>query len=486
MREKMKDIVLVFPPCTLDERYGSKKMGKVGGFLPPLGLAYLASYLKKNNFNVEIIDAPTLELTEDELMDKIRQSNPAVIGLSALTPNYHRAVNIAKKIRSEFPQALTMIGGHHATMDPKTVLYDNPGFDLLVFGEGELTLLDLMQQYKALGYNRTLFLKDTQRLRSIKGLAFRGNSEIILNEKREFIQDLDLLPDPAWELLPMDRYIPLPNQYLRKPVVHMLAIRGCPFDCAFCSCNAVFGRRIRKTSPKRVVEAIKHLMDKYGAKEISFWDDTITASKPWITELCQRIIDEKLDITWACLSRVDTITKEMLQIMKKAGCWNIFFGFESASKELLKNINKRITPEMSKKVMQWMREVGIEARGSFMLALPGETPEMALETIKFAIELNPDYAQFCITTPYPGTKLYNEASSYGKLYHNYSKYSLWHPVFVPHGYKDEKQISDMENYAMRKFYFRPKYIYGRLKKIRSIEDVKRYIKGLKMALGMAK
>jgi magnesium-protoporphyrin IX monomethyl ester (oxidative) cyclase len=133
-----------------------------------------------------------------------------------------------------------------------------------------------------------------------------------------------------------------------------------------------------------------------------------------------------------------------------------------------------------------MKEVGIEARASFMLALPGETPEMALETIKFAIELDPDYAQFCITTPYPGTKLYKDAPLYGRLYQNYSKYSLWSPVFVPHGYKDENEVARIENLAMRKFYFRPRYIYNRLKKIRSVEDVLRYAKGLQMAIGMSK
>ena len=482
----MKDILLIFPPYEIKERYGGRKVGEVGGYLPPLGIAFLAAYLRNNGFSVDIIDAATLGLSQDELIDRIRRTSPKVIGISSLTPNYHRAVFIGEAIRREFPECLTVIGGHHATIESERTLLDNPCFDLLAFGEGEYTLLELMQRYRDSGYRRGEFLNDEKSLSFIKGIVFRVNNEIIKNERREFVSDMDSLPDPAWDLLPMERYLPLPNQYLRKPVVHMLVIRGCPFDCSFCSCNAVFGRKIRKTSPAKVIESIKHVMDTYGAKEISFWDDTITSSKSWITELCNRIIDEKLDITWTCLSRVDTVTKEMLQLMKKAGCWNIFFGFESANQQLLDNINKHTTPEQARKVIGWLKEVGIEVRASFMLALPGETPQMAEETIKFAIELEPDYVQFCITTPYPGTKLYEQASDYGRLHHDYSKYSLWHPVFVPHGYKDKDAVAKMEKYAMRKFYFRPAYIYNRLKKIRSKDDLLRYIKGLKMAIGMVR
>jgi radical SAM superfamily enzyme YgiQ (UPF0313 family) len=198
------------------------------------------------------------------------------------------------------------------------------------------------------------------------------------------------------------------------------------------------------------------------------------------------MIDEKLDITWTCLSRVDTIDHEMVSLMKRAGCWNIFFGFEAGNQELLDNIKKGIKVEQSKKVMKWMKEEGIEVRASFMLALPGETPEMAEETIRFAIELDPDYAQFSVTTPYPGTSLYDNVEQYGNLSKDYSKYSLWSPVFVPHGYKDSDEVAKMEKRAIRKFYFRPKFFYSKFRKIKSLEDMKRYYKGLKMAIGLGR
>lgn len=482
----MIDILLIFPPYSLEERYGSKKVGRIGGFLPPLGLACLASYLRDNNFSVNLIDSAPLGLEEEELINEIRKFSPAVIGISTLTPTYHRAVRTGERIRKEFPEKLIIIGGHHATVEPINTLSGKSGFDLVVFGEGEYTLLELMQKYKSYDYQRDRFLNDKSLLKSIKGVAFRRNGKVVINENREYVSDLDSLPDPAWDLLPMGRYIPLPNQYLRQPVVHMLTTRGCPFSCSYCSCNAVFGRKIRSYSPQRVINTIKYVMDKYGAKEISFWDDTITVGKKWIKDVCNRIINENLDITWTCLSRVDTIDREMVGLMKRAGCWNVFFGFETDNQQLLDNINKGIKAEQSRKVMKWMKEAGIEVRASFMIALPGETPEMALDTIKFAIELDPDYAQFCITTPYPGTKLYEEASKYGVLHNNYSKYSLWHPVFVPHGYNNRNEIARIEKYAMRKFYFRPSYICKKLRKIKSKEDLMRYVKGLKMAIGMTK
>ena len=480
------DALFIFPPLTLYERYGERKVGNVGGFLPPLGISYIASFLRQSGYNVDVIDALSLQMTEEEIINAIKAKDPKVIGLSSLTPMFNRAVQLSKKIQECFPEKLIIIGGQHATIMTREVLSENECFDIVVCGEGENTVLGLMNSFRACNYDKKELLGNADCLSKIKGIAFRNCSTIVQNPAGDHIKDLDTLPFPAWDLLPMEKYIPLPNQYLRQPVVHMITTRGCPFVCSFCSCNAVFGRAIRSHSPQRVIESIKHVMEKYGTKEISFWDDTITVNKKWIKDVCRRMIDEKLDITWTCLSRVDTIDREMVSLMKRAGCWNIFFGFEAGNQELLDNIKKGIKVEQSKKVMKWMKEEGIEVRASFMLALPGETPEMAEETIKFAIELDPDYAQFSVTTPYPGTSLYDNVEQYGSLSKDYSKYSLWSPVFVPYGYKDSDEVAKMEKRAIRKFYFRPKFIYSKFSRIKSFEDMKRYYKGFKMAIGLGR
>ena len=236
-------------------------------------------------------------------------------------------------------------------------------------------------------------------------------------------------------------------------------------------------------SPARVIAEIKHLMERYGAREISFWDDTMTIRKDWMMEFCDRLISAGVDITWTCYGHVNTITEELLFKMKKAGCFNIFYGYESGDQGLLDMVDKGTTLDRIRQVNQWTKEAGIEIRASFMLGLPGETPELARKTIDFAIELDPDYAQFSLPTPYPGTSLWHQAKNYGNLKTDFSEYHGWSAVFLPSGYKSRDELLALEKEAMRRFYFRPGYILNKLKKINGIVDLIRYIKGFRFALG---
>lgn len=477
------DLLLVYPPLSPQERY-ARNVGNTGGHLPPLGLASIAVYLKEKNYSVGLLDTLALEMDTAQVIDYIKKHQPAAVGLSSITPIAHRANLLAAEIKKEFPGILLIVGGHHATIAYSEIL-DEGIFDLAVIGEGEITALELMQEYKRCGYDKRKFLSDSDSLSKINGISFRGSQKIVVTAPRELIPDLDVLPLPARDLLPMEKYIPLPNQYKHLPIIHMVVIRGCPFSCYFCSNNSVFGRKIRARSPRKVVDEIKHLIQRYGAKDISFWDDMMTANKSWINEFCELLIDEKVNITWTCYSRVDTVTKELLQKMYDAGCWNIFFGYESGNQDLLDNIGKGITLQQIENANRWCKEVGIEIRASFMLALPGETPEKAVKTIDFAKRLNPEYAQFCITTPYPGTKLFNDAVKYGKLDKNYSNYNIWEPVFVPFGYKDETEIKQMEKRAIHEFYLRPACVLNHLSRIRSFEDAWRYLKGARFLIGFS-
>ena len=480
------DILLLFPPLSVEERYGNRKLGEIGGHLPPFGLACIASYIREHSFSVGIMDALAEDMEPMQVLDYIGKHQPKVIGFSAMTPQFLRTVRIAKDISKRFPEILTIIGGHHASIMPYETLEEDCCLDLLVYGEGEETFLEIINKYKERGWNKEEFLKDADCLKAIDGIAFRDkDSNIKINKSRRQIEDLDSLPSPAWDLLPLGKYIPLPNQYLNKPVIHMVSIRGCPFDCDFCSNNSVFGRKIRARSPERVVDDIKYVKSKYNMKEISFWDDTMTVNKKWLERFCNCLIENKVNVTWTCYSRVDTVNLEILKLMKKAGCWNIFYGYESGNQQLLDNINKGITLEQIRNANKWTKEAGIEVRASFMIALPGETPEMAKKTIDFAIELEPEYAQFSITTPYPGTKLFDTAKKSGRLREDFSKYNMWEVVYVPEGYMDEKQIVAIEKLAMRKFYFRFRFIFEKIKRVRSFEDIRRYINGLKMAIGFA-
>ncbi len=480
------DTLFIYTPISVQERYGDIDSGEIGGYLPSLGLLSLAAYIRKQGYRVDVIDILIQKIGMEDLIAYIEETNPKAIGFSAITPIFHNTVKYAQRIKERFPDILIVIGGHHATILTEEVTRDNPCFDLVVFGEGEQTLLEIMDLYKAKNYQVKDFLHDFKSLSQVAGLAFRHYQKVIINSRRPVIEDVDQLPYPARDLVPMDKYVPLPNQYKRLPLLHMLVIRGCPFQCTFCSCNSVFGRKIRSKSPRKVVDEIRHLIDTYGARDISFWDDLLTVNEKWMTEVCDLIIQQKLDISWTCYGRTDCVSPQLLKKMAEAGCWNIFFGFETGTQELLDRVKKGISVEQMKKANRWCRDAGIEVRGSFMLGLPGETPELGQKTIDFAKELSPQYAQFSLTTPFPGTELFKEAEKWGRLDKDFSKYSSFKVVFVPFGYKDEDELKQMEKRAHFQFYFRLRAIIQFISKIRSWEDFKRHFKGFQFLLGLIK
>ena len=311
-----------------------------------------------------------------------------------------RATELAKKVREKLPNKLTVIGGSHANVAGIKTANDYDVFDIIAYGlDGEYIAHDIVKKFKEKDYNREEFLSDNAILKNIKGIIYKKNGNVFKNPPKENIKDLDDLPLPARDLFPMERYIPLPNQYKKLPLTNMVVIRGCPYFCSFCD---QAGTGARRRSPQKVIEEIKECVEKYGIKEISFWDDTMSYHKKWMREFLELLIKENLDLVWSCYAAVNTVDKEILQLMRMAGCWNIFYGYETAIEELAKNIqtNKKNRDfEKMKQVAKWTKEAGIEVRGSFLIGLPGETPELAKRTVDNAIELDPDYAQFTLVSP---------------------------------------------------------------------------------------
>lgn len=479
------DMMLIFPPTTVAERYGKDSFEDSGGDLPPLGITYICGYLLKHGFGVGLVDGCALGLSYDELIALVADKQPKSIGISSTTYALPKAVDLARRLRERFPDLLIILGGAHANAVPTHALEHYKWFDLVVYGEGEITSKLVLEAFRATGYDRKKFLAGLPALEAISGIVYRDGAKIIKGAVRPDIKDLDSLPYPARHLLPREKYIPLPNQYKRTPVAHMVVIRGCPYFCTFCD-QAETGARMN--SPERAVEEMKALVRDYGVREISFWDDTMSFNKNWMRKFCGRLIEAKLDVIWSCFAAVNTVDLPLLKLMKESGCWNIFYGIETGNPILMKNIGadrKNTNADRIRQVVKWTKEAGIETRGSFMIALPGETPEMAEETIRFALELETDYAQFSVTTPYPGTILYDEIKKgkWGKLTtDNFSEYQGWNIVFMPEGYSSKEQLWALENKAFRSFYFRPKYILKKLLKTRSLEDIKRYIKGFRLLL----
>ena len=460
-------LILIVPPFPVQERY-TTGLAKVANVLPPLGLAYIAASLEEEDIEVEIIDAMALNLSFESLIERIHKAAPDIIGLSALTATFNRCLKIATGVKKLLPKTLIVLGGTHASLFPEDILKQSRAVDIVVIGEGEETMLELIQA-----------VENDKNLKDVKGIAFRNENKVIINQPRPPLQDLDKLPFPAWHLLPLDKYRPAPQAYKRLPLATMVTSRGCPFQCSFCS-HAVFGKIHRKRSPENVIQEIKYSYKKYSIREIAIFDDVFTLDKSWIVRFCNFLIAEKLDLIWSCESRVDLVDLVILKKMRQAGCWNIFYGLESGNQEILNKISKGITLEQIRKAVKWTHEVGMEIRASFMLALPGETPKEAIETINFAKELNCKYTKFNITSPFPGTKLYSQAKTSGRLKENLDEYTTQHPIFVPSGYKDEQQILDMKKRAFREFYLRPKYIAKRIREINSIKDLISNIKTVSM------
>lgn len=465
-------ITLIQPCLSTSERYG-KALGKVGPTCEPMGLAYLAASIKKAGIaKVEIIDAAALEYGEKELKEHLARTKPDIVGISILTPMYLRAketIDIAKETLSNVK---IIVGGPHVTVFPEITLQENPKIDIAIFGEAEDTIIEVISA-----------LKENKALSGIKGTAYREDGKIRLNEKRALCLDIDSIPLPARGLLPMQKYVPAPTYFKRLPSYLILASRGCPFNCAYCS--KVSGKIYRKHSVERIMQEIDILISQYGAMDIIFRDDTFTVDKEHITKLCNAMIEKGINkkIEWSCMTRVNLVDSKLLKLMRQAGCWSIHYGVESGSQRLLDLIDKGITIQQVKDAFKWTREAGIEIKAFFMLGLPTETKEESLQTIAFSKAIDPDWVQFTVTVPYPGTKLFelaNKESAIKSLkWEDYQTWAGWSDkelVYVTNG-RNAKELKELQTYAMRSFYLRPKFILRQVKYLKDPSRIKLYLNG---------
>jgi radical SAM superfamily enzyme YgiQ (UPF0313 family) len=461
----MKRLVLINPPLTMEERYGT--LAKAGSKLPPLGLCNLAAVVRKAGLEVSIIDAPAAELGIEETFEMVQKFNPDLIGITAVTISINNAARLAQYIKEMNPQYVIILGGPHVTAIVKETLNRFPQFDFAVMGEGEDTLLELV----------TSFDKNLN-IEKVPGLSFRRNSDIVFSRPRPFIENLDKLPLPSWDLLPdfPKAYSQSAMRSNRFPSACLITSRGCYGKCTFCD-TACFGKRIRNHSAEYVNAMIKDLINRYGVKDISFYDDNFIAFPQRISKICKMIIDEKLDITWSCDSRIDAVQSfDQLKMLKQAGCWQICYGIESGNQKILDEVKKNITLEKIKRVVGWTDKAGILVKGFFMLGLPLETEETIRETINFAKELPLTNAHVTFTTPLPGSELYNTASRYGVFDNDWSKMNMWTPVFIPHGLT-ENILQKIKKKLFREFYLRPRIVYNYLRMIKQPRQLLKLISG---------
>lgn len=426
-------ILLANPPCRKDlgngkERYfvraGTrwpfsviKRKDEELRYVPfPFYLAYTAALLEKEGFEVFVIDAVPLQLTLEQFIGKAVSVSPDVILFETTTPTIYDDLKVAKELK-EKTGAKIVLSSTHVTTFPKETLEQCEYVDFIMLREYELNFLELVNR-----------LRDGKSLKNVRGIAYRNNGKIIINPESELV-DLSKLPFPARHLFPsndnnnLDLYWDGFCQY--RPAIQMHASRGCPFRCNFCLWNQVMyeNGRYRVFDAKKVVDEMEDVIEKYGAREIYFDDDSFTINKQHVLEICKEIIDRGLSIKWSCMGDAMVTDREMIDAMADAGCIGMKFGVESGDVNILKKIEKPVNLDKVKQVAKWLAEKNIKTHATFTFGLIDETMKTMQKTLDYAKELDVDSVQFSITTPFPGTRFYEELKSKNLLTtNNWEKY----------------------------------------------------------------
>lgn len=454
--------------------YGPIKLAAGNYFL--LGLGYIASFLIKNGHSVIILDPEAQSFSYDTLIKKAKEFNPDVIGVSATTPDFANALKIVGLLRQAL-KSFIILGGIHGSSLPEYVIERYPDkFNAICIGEGELTMLEVCQ-----------FLEGKiKSLAEVKGLCFKQDGKIIKTLPREFIEDLDSLPLPARNLVDLSLYRPHAFNFRKGKTATIITSRGCPFRCIFCASKLTLGGRFRARSPESVLAEIRHLVKDYGVNHLLIQDDTFTFDIDRAKKICRKIIEEDIRIEWFAFSQVTKVDEELFQLMKKAGCYCVGFGIESADQGVLKAMRKVNTIEQCEFAIRTAKKCGLKTQGYFIFGNKGDTLDTVNKTISFALRVSPTLAFFNKLVPYPGTEIFKE-------HYAGSLDAVDWKDFVPYGVhavSTNQSLSkkDLESLAFKAnllFYFRPSQIIAVIKTIKSLHEFREYCKaGLGLVLQM--
>lgn len=355
---------------------------------PPLGLGYIAQYLKEHGISVQLVDCTFL--SEAAALEKIRLSRPDVIGIQIMFSMKEKGLWMAHVLRKECK--LLVAGGPLATSDPADFLNS---FDVVAIGEGEQTMLELVNAIQN---------DDTAKLSKVEGISFKDHGKMVITPARDFLEDLDCLPFPARELFDNQAYKDYYSSKFGYTTTSVITSRGCPFECDFCS-RPIFGNRFRSRKAANIVDEVE-VVKKLGYDRIWFADDCFTLNRKRLIEICQELIRRNVNIGWECLSRVDTVDLEIAEKMKKAGCVRVFFGIESGNDSILRIMRKKATTKQAKDAVYTFKKAGIQVGAFFILGYPGESDKTILDSVRFGSSLPLDYLSFTLPYPIPGTPLF--------------------------------------------------------------------------------
>lgn len=444
-----KKILLMNCPSSISV-YSESKIKMAVGFQPFISLTALAAMLLKKDCEVQILDLMLSKNPKEDLISKLKEFDPEFVGITFTTPLFNEAKELSNLIKEYSPKIKIVAGGVHPTILPEDVL-KNTKIDIVVIGEGDYTLPEIVL---------------SKNLSKIKGIAYKKSSKTIITEKSLYIEDLDKLPYPAWQLLDVKKYQNPRIVAKKNPVGTIETSRGCMFDCVYCN-KSIFSRQFRVKSPRRVINELEYML-RCGFKEIHVWDDNFATNLKRAKIICDGIIKRKLKLIWRleCGIRVDCVDNEFFKKLKEAGCYGVSFGFESGNQGILDEMNKGTTVEQAYNACSMAKQSGLEITGFFMFGLPGETEQTMKDTIEFAKKLGCDYSKVTIVVPFPSTRLFERLEKEGLIKtKDWSKYNF-HTASKVYGHPNLSWniLESYYNKFYSEFYFRPKYIVYRIKK----------------------
>jgi anaerobic magnesium-protoporphyrin IX monomethyl ester cyclase len=442
---------------------------------PPMGLAYLASVLKNVSDppEVSVVDANAERLNPEETAERIVASSPQAVGFTMTSPQYEACLKIIRlvKARKDIP---VIVGGPHPTVMPGELL-NNPGVDILVRSEGEDTIVDLHEYFRG-----------KRELSAIGGISYRQNGRIVSNADRPLIENLDRIPFPAWELFPLSRYTSIAGKY--GYALPVMSSRGCPFGCTFCY-KGVFGRTYRARTPENVVAEIERLAADFKIREFVILDDNFALKEDRALAICDLLIRKKIRLPWRLSNSiaVKNSSSRLFHKLKEAGCYQVSIGVESGNQEILDGINKGIKLAEIENTFRLTREAGLETIAFFMIGNLGENEATIDDTIRFAKRIRPDFAQFTIATPYPGTGMYEQVKREGRLL-----FKSWEELAsygakgaFCHGALNPELMERKYRQAYSSFYLRPGYAFKRLMRtLFAPGGFRNTLKGIRVFCGM--
>ncbi len=438
----------------------------------PLGLGYIAAVLEKENIDVKIIDGYVKGLKREQIEDAIESYSPDIVAISVVTPRAKQGLEISRIVKEKRADICTILGGPHITALSDEVI-KHKEVDITVIGEGEFTMLELVTA-----------IADKKDLRSVAGIKYKKDGEVIETESRPLIKDLDQIPHPAFHLLPIGEYNPYPSNSKGRPgkFANIITSRGCPHKCTYCDVKLTFGRSFRVHSPEYVIEEIEYLYHNYNVRNISFRDSIFNLRKERIKEICALIVKRGLDISWECNGRVNYVDEDLLRTMKDAGCWQIQYGVESGNQEILDKAARNTTIQQIKDAFKLTKKAGLEVHGYFMVGLPGETKATIKDTIKLAKLISPDLVGFTIAVPFPGSEFYEWAVKNGYLKIEDWNSFVFNSAIVETPELSRQDVLDAQKHALMSYYLRPKQIIKLIMKMRTVEDLKTNIGYAKILL----